>query len=513
MSNNDPDSHPDSDRCHCHQNFEEVGKSIALDRLPDFALQLRRTKQSPATSCTMQEQPLNGAFNAVYFLQFDDGARWVFRIPGNGYQGRWDEMSAQALRSEALTMKLIARETTVPIPKVHYFESGLENELGCPFILMDYIDGIQCHRVWFDKSADKDALEQRRCRTLWDLAGAMMQLQKLTFPFGGALDFDEEGAATGVGPVKVLDVAKDVVAVRKGGVGAEGMEEDDAQDQETDDHDVEGADNQAMIEGSAQDAQEEFTDTAMSDAEANDDINTFCEIGPFISPKDFLLHRLHRRGPPSDPGGKATYKILEVLMGWIAGESVGPQFVLTHPDLAIQNVLVKDDGSLAGLIDWEGVCTFSLCLGNESFPSWLTRDWHWSHNYDKYPDRENSAEELARYRSLYVQYIREHSNDEAGKKRTARSLLAHTLYNGTHGEMEPFMAVYKVVYECVRARNAVEVSQGEEEVSEEELEEEVNLEFNLLAHNIAREDFHPSSLAAFREGFDALCAELDRIGE
>jgi hypothetical protein len=513
MSNIDPDSQPDSDRCHCHENFEEVQTSIALDRLPDFALTIRRSQQSPATSCTVQEGSLNGAFNIVYVLQFDDGVRWVLRVPGNGYQGRWDEIYAQALRSEALTMKLVARETTVPVPKVHHFEPGLENELGCPFILMDYIDGAQCHRAWFDRSADKDVLEQRRHRTLRDLAGAMMQLQRLTFPFGGALKFDEEGAVIGVGPVKVLDVAGDVVAVRKSGGDNEGMEEDNAQNKEDSGHDVEGANDQVMTEGPAQDACEEATDTAMSDHKGNDDINTFCEIGPFSSPKDFLLHRLHRRGPPSDPGGQATHKILEVLMDWVAEESVDPPFVLTHPDLAMQNVLVKEDGSLAGLIDWEDVCTFPLCLGNESFPSWLTRDWHWAHNYEKYPDRENSPEELARYRDLYVRYIREHSDDETTEKRTARSLLAHTLYNGTLGEMEPFMAVYKVVYECVRARNAVEVSQGEEQVSEEELEEEVNLEFKILAHDTAQEDFHPSSLGAFREGFDALCAELDRVGE
>jgi RIO-like serine/threonine protein kinase len=55
-----------------------------------------------------------------------------------------------------------------------------------------------------------------------------------------------------------------------------------------------------------------------------------------------------------------------------AGEDA---FVLIHPDLDSQNVIVSENGELLGHIDWDGVAAWPKSLGNTRYPSWLTRDW------------------------------------------------------------------------------------------------------------------------------------------
>ncbi len=48
-------------------------------------------------------------------------------------------------------MYLIRRETTIPVPEVYAFDTTLENELGCPFILMELKYGKLLQDVWFDQ--------------------------------------------------------------------------------------------------------------------------------------------------------------------------------------------------------------------------------------------------------------------------------------------------------------------------------------------------------------------------
>jgi aminoglycoside phosphotransferase (APT) family kinase protein len=50
-------------------------------------------------------------------------------------------------------------------------------------------------------------------------------------------------------------------------------------------------------------------------------------------------------------------KLLRLFIDWIpiSAGADKPEFVLLHPDLGIQNVLVSKEGRLCGLIDWHGV--------------------------------------------------------------------------------------------------------------------------------------------------------------
>jgi hypothetical protein len=78
-------------------------------------------------------------------------------------------------------------------------------------------------------------------------------------------------------------------------------------------------------------------------------------------------------------------------------------FVLAHPDLDSQNVLVSENGTLIALIDWDNVHTVPRCIGYNRYPAWITRDWDpIKYGYGLSTSRpENSPDELFHYRRHY----------------------------------------------------------------------------------------------------------------
>ena len=147
----------------------------------------------PVIGCNVSPKPLYGSFNLAYRVLFDDGLEWILKVPANGHYGCFDHLAAEALKSEALTMSMIKQTTTIPVPAVHAFDASFDNEIGCPYILMDFLKGKPLWQGWFDKEASTSTLEQFRARSLQTIASAMVQLSKFTTDRGGALRFDSDG--------------------------------------------------------------------------------------------------------------------------------------------------------------------------------------------------------------------------------------------------------------------------------------------------------------------------------
>ncbi|KAL9131999.1 MAG: hypothetical protein Q9217_000209 [Psora testacea] len=347
-----------------------------------------KTESNSSMDCFILSPPLVGSFHILFQLKFGDGARWVFKVPATGYRDRFDKFDAKALTSEALTMRLIKRETTVPIPEVYCFNASIHNDLCCPFILMEYIEAVPLYEFWFEKTCSKAVMEQRRARILKEIATAMVQLNQFAYRQGGRLLFDDEGNPTSVGPMRKLDVS------------------------------------------------------SMLDRQQTGDLNAsfiFCELGPFRDSKAFLLCMLDRRLPPPDQFGQGIYKLLRLFIDWFpsADYAPEPEFVLSHPDLDIQNILVSPEGGLRGIIDWDGVGTVPRCVGNERYPSWLTRDWDpvkYGYGHGTEADAgciENSLDELARYRAMYLQFMEQCVAKDDGSnsdfsESTSNNILSHS---------------------------------------------------------------------------------------
>lgn len=347
--------------------FSAVLASIQLNHLPGYASAVRRQTHPSNKGGSLDwigtaavGSPLFGSYHILFPLEFSDGVRWLLKVPVNGIRDEFDEPAAKALSSEALTMQLLRRETTIPVPEVFAFDATLNNELGCPFILMRFIPGMSLYNCWFDKSMPKDVIQARRTRTLEEIAVAMVQLDKFSFDQGGSIVFDEQGRPASIGPTRHVD-------------------------------------NQAMLERMERDDP--------------DDAALYVELGPHAHPKAFYTSMLDRRPEPPSHWGKGELKLLRMFLDWVPESDDGrKKFVLTHPDFDFQNVLVLEDGGLQGLIDWDGVAAVPRSLGNERYPGWLTRDWDPAmYGYKKEMDEgiepiglwEDSPETLAFYRDTY----------------------------------------------------------------------------------------------------------------
>ncbi|KAF8432798.1 hypothetical protein BGX38DRAFT_1146326 [Terfezia claveryi] len=307
-------------------------------------------------TCTINPQPLAGAYNILYRVTFSDSSAWVFKIPGTGYSPEWSEASGRWLRSEAKTMNLIRKRTSIPVPEVFAFDSGLDNIINAHYIVMEFVDGIQMAERWFStadgsEQLSDDLLEERRLKWLKTLAEYSYQLGQFTFDKCGMLEFkDDEDWPTSIGPSVLCD-----------------------------------------LEGEAP---------------------RFREIGPFSDTKSYLLQLLDvsTSGRPSfDLEWILRYFINSIPDSIANAELNGHRFVLNHPDFGFQNIIISNDSDcrILSIIDWDGIETSPLCLGNEGYPHFITRDWDpLIYHYDpKNPESkkwENSPEQLQHYREIFV---------------------------------------------------------------------------------------------------------------
>jgi Phosphotransferase enzyme family len=405
--------------------FEAVHANIQLDHVPSFVLGVRKRIQKTKgvdsnMRCDLQKEPLWGGFHILYLITFTDGVKWLLKVPATGHSDHFDAGAARSLTSEALTMRFLKRETTIPIPEVYHFDASLDNELHVPFILIEYIDGVSCQDMWFNDRISKELLEQHRLRALEDVAKSMLQLGRFAYGRGGQPMFDSEGnLQETVAPIRVLDNA----------------------------------------------ARLKRAETEDANSEAIHYI--FRETGPYDDPSSYLFAPLDRE-PPSeedeDEFGTGMDKLLRFFLECVL-ENARPEatakFVLAHPDFDSQNFIFSDDGKIRGIIDWDGVVSKPRCLGNEVYPGWLTRDWDpamYGYFMPDCPNPENSPAELEHYRKAFrdiVKKLKERQQDVAASNEidvviTTQSLVVENLYIAADNQMCRYAILDKIFKEIAR---------------------------------------------------------------
>ena len=140
------------------EKFASVRANIDLTIIQEYASCVRRSRASPKEynvtpwvfECMTSRSPLHGSYNILFPLIFSDGVQWLFKVPSRGYSGCWDDMAARALTSEAQTMRYL-RQNSIPVPEVYSFDASMDNALGCPFILMEYVQGKRLYEGEFSK--------------------------------------------------------------------------------------------------------------------------------------------------------------------------------------------------------------------------------------------------------------------------------------------------------------------------------------------------------------------------
>lgn len=415
------------------------------------------------------EPPLFGSYHALFPIRFQDGLRWILKIPACGIPEQFTASAAAALRSEALTMRLIQRETSIPIPCVFAFSSTLDNELGVPYILMEFMPGISLYDCWFDMRISKEERRSRRNNTLQDIARAMAQLSRFSFSTGGALMYDAKGDLICPGPMRLVD-------------------------------------HQAMLQRLEQ-----------SDDDG-DEPALYFDAGPFADPQDFYHLSLDRATEPEESIHKGMHKLLRLFLRWIP-KPQRPVFVLTHPDLNFQNVLVSENGRVQGLIDWDGVAAVPRLVGNEKYPSWLTRDWDpamyaWNEEMERGIEQdtlwEDSPETLVSHRREYNDLMKRYLSLQerslppcASAVRessvTQRSLFVENLLIAAENPLCRFDILAKFVQKIVEL--------GRENSLDCASNKYGHLEVYDLTDHLAAGEMEQGMLNFLREGFNSLLNE------
>lgn len=399
------------------ERFGKILRSMNLDRIPGFASEIRQkghhsTGNNPSAAlagscsiaCKLTGPPLCGSFHIVFPIGFMDGVEWMLKISANG--DHYDSVAAVALASEAQTMRMVKKRTTIPVPEVYAFDTSSNNSLSAPFILMERLGGKPLTRLWFNQETPKACLEHFRIKTLQSLAGIMVQLNKFTVSTSGSLVFDSDGNPVGLGSAKVVDA---VAEFNKAKAYSVHRKDDDTGDKNTPD---ESRSRNCKSNAPSASVHSE------TGVETRDDDDIIYERGPFSDSKAYFMSNLDRSDPAfkADAYDRGTDMCLRLFIEWAFANrhTYDRRFVLTHPDLDVQNILVTDDGTITGLIDWDGVAAVPREIGCTQYPLWLMRDWvPLRYNYDTengkvFADagyQESSPAELASYRALYAQAI------------------------------------------------------------------------------------------------------------
>ena len=302
--------------------FGAVLAQLKVDKIASLALSVRqnmrardsieqtdpsRLTEAPVIGCKVNPKSLCGSYNLAYRVLFDDGVEWILKVPANSSHDRFDQLAADSMTSEVFTMKMIKRSTSIPVPTVYNFDVSSKNEIGCPYILMEFLKGRPLHEGWFDRDVSNAKREQFRARPLQTTAAAMVQLNVFSLHRGGALRFDSAGQPVDVTGAKMMD--------------AKAYED-------------------------------------CGDEKSHPEHDTWCEKVSTSDPSSYFLFMLNRRGYKKGDSAysRGVHESTRLFTKWALELSVNlhhseGQFVLAHPDFDLQNILVHDDGTLSGILD------------------------------------------------------------------------------------------------------------------------------------------------------------------
>ena len=391
--------------------FGKVLRTMNLDKIPEFASNIRQCghgsvgrdptaalPESFPISCKVITPPLCGSYHIVFPIEFVDGMKWMLKVSVNG--DHFNSVTAAALSSEAHTMQMLRKETRIPVPAVYAFDTSSDNTLSIPFILMEKLGGRPLNYLWFNNEIPKACLEHFRVKALRGIARLMVQLNKFTVKSSGSLVCRSDGTPIGLSGAKVVDHVAEFNKITELQAQRQPSNKDC-------DKDSDGISNKEV-----------HSDAVKVSGYTSNEDDIIYEHGPFRDPKAYFISNLDRPDPATraDTYEQGTDMCLRLFIEWALANAQDHdrRFVLTHPDLDLQNILVADDGTITGLIDWDGVAAVPREVGCAQYPLWLMRDWVPSrYNYDTESGKllsdsgyqESSPAELASYRALYAQFM------------------------------------------------------------------------------------------------------------
>jgi len=237
-----------------------------------------------------------GKRNVVFYLHFEDGVEWAARLRNPFKQANPDhdqelsrKLETRSMESEIATLLFVRQRTTIPVPDIHGFDCSFDNKLGCPYMFMNKIEGRPIPDVVEDAGGITDA---QILKIHAQLAAISLQLaRRCTLSHIGQLELSRDGA-----------------------------------------------DGKPFVE-------------QIVDRHAR-------LLGPFSHSTDYYLTRsrlIHeeaqRKCLAQQSIDSAHLHVISAPFTSIPQVDKGP-FPLQHPDLHRQNVLINDNWTVVGIIDW-----------------------------------------------------------------------------------------------------------------------------------------------------------------
>ncbi|KAH9906840.1 protein kinase-like domain-containing protein [Xylariomycetidae sp. FL2044] len=115
----------------------------------------------------------------------EEAERWVVRVP---LAPCLAFAARDKLESEAVTMRLVAEKTTIPIPKIHPYALGCDSFPLSTFIILKYVEGEK-----FSWARIKALSDEEKARFYTALTDIHIQLRRLEFSSSWRLIWGREG--------------------------------------------------------------------------------------------------------------------------------------------------------------------------------------------------------------------------------------------------------------------------------------------------------------------------------
>ncbi|KAK7419615.1 hypothetical protein QQX98_003206 [Neonectria punicea] len=123
-----------------HQRASAFIAAVKWDALLSISSRIRH-----GTPCKVSDEFSVGHSNMLRRIVFDDQVSWIARLRMPPVSDLPDDREAASdariMQVEVAGMKFLKAKTDIPVPVVHAYNTDQDNDVGAPYILMDYIHG------------------------------------------------------------------------------------------------------------------------------------------------------------------------------------------------------------------------------------------------------------------------------------------------------------------------------------------------------------------------------------
>ncbi|KAF8243760.1 hypothetical protein K440DRAFT_611613 [Wilcoxina mikolae CBS 423.85] len=158
--------------------------------ISESALLSRASQLREGMQCSLSTEFSVGTFNYVRKITFADGIQWIVRLRMPDIERKKDTAASDnlyRLQSEIHTMEFLRANTDIPIPKIHDY-SFAQNDLGAPYIFMDYIHGSSAEEVSQEMARIGEDIPEKYPEKFWrQVAAIVVELAAVRFPMIGSI--------------------------------------------------------------------------------------------------------------------------------------------------------------------------------------------------------------------------------------------------------------------------------------------------------------------------------------